>query len=83
MLHGQNPFYLTLSNSFRYFQSISTGLNRPVGPIWAVRPSQGEFFGLPPQCGLINSLLLKVQLKCSYRLQFMIDIDQISGEIIS
>lgn len=43
MLHGQNPFYLTLSNSFRYFQSIPTGLNRPVGPIWAVRPSQGEF----------------------------------------
>ncbi|KAE9969172.1 hypothetical protein BLS_005470 [Venturia inaequalis] len=40
MLHGQNPFYLTLSNSLGYFQSIPTGLARPLGGLWAVRPTQ-------------------------------------------
>lgn len=69
MLHGQNPFYLTLSNSLGYFQSIPTGLARPLGGLWAVRPTQSESRDSHPiVASSIHSSLAKVQPNWNYHL---------------
>ncbi|TLD22632.1 hypothetical protein E2P81_ATG07825 [Venturia nashicola] len=42
MLHGQNPFYLTLPASWRYLQGIPTGGAHTLRGVWAFRTAQNK-----------------------------------------
>lgn len=47
MLHGHNPFYLTLSSSWRYLQGIPTNRAHNLKGVWAFRTAQSECLSLP------------------------------------